>query len=109
MKIGIYHLQDPRGAVAGFSLHQCNDNEVGIVMNTKRTKTADGPDWTIGWRFTFYHELSHDILNLDHLWEGPHNLLGTTEYPKFWEDSAYRESLLVNTWTNPDHPRICSF
>ena len=114
MEIGIYH-QQKEDIANGSSLSYCDDDRVDVVINTKKLKKSgregNREDWMTSWRFTLYHELTHDILNLDH-WFREHgaptdNLLGTSAYPRFYLDSAYRDSLLTAVWTNSKHPNIC--
>ena len=114
MEIGIYH-QQKENITNGSSLSHCDDDRADIIVNTKKLKKSgregESEDWITSWKFTFYHELTHDILNLDH-WFREHgaptdNLLGTSAYPRFYLDSDYRDSLLTAAWTNPNHPNIC--
>ena len=129
--IKIYHYglgfeQDPSFGVAPNT--NCNvTNSVEFWMNTKSfydgsiATFANNHDWrNERYKWTFYHEYSHDIIGLAHPTADNDNgffdynsLMGhglpTSQGIEPWyNDNQVRDELLTRAWVWPEHAKICT-
>lgn len=139
--LSVYHIAYEIRGIVGFttSASDCDrasDAPIDIFMNTKifidnvyydRVSQGRRDYLTEIYKRTFYHELSHDILNLAHPYNGGRdddgnyndptnpwilpNLMssGSEDIERYASEPAYRNEVLSRTWVEhkEDHPRIC--